>query len=179
MATIERSKFKTVIGTLYYLWIDRNNEINAVYIRNNRSACLQYLKKLRNEYGGSDKLIFNDKKSNKIETAVNDYLKGIIRNIGFKYMFLAGTEFERKVWNKLASVPYGETISYKKLAELIGHSGACRAVGSALRKNPLMLAVPCHRVIRSNGNIGKFSGGEKVKRFLLNLENSCKPEETL
>jgi len=68
MATIERSKFKTVIGTLYYLWIDRNNEINAVYIRNNRSACLQYLKKLRNEYGGSDKLIFNDKKSNKIET---------------------------------------------------------------------------------------------------------------
>jgi len=94
-------------------------------------------------------------------------------------LFLAGTEFERKVWNKLASVPYGETISYKKLAELIGHSGACRAVGSALRKNPLMLAVPCHRVIRSNGNIGKFSGGEKVKRFLLNLENSCKPEETL
>ncbi len=179
MVIIEGSKFKTRIGILYYLWIGRNNEINAVYIGNNRSACLQYLKKLRSKYGGSDKLIFNDKKSDKIETVVNSYLKGRTRNMSFKYMFLAGTEFERKVWNKLASIPYGKTISYKKLAELIGHSGACRAVGSALRKNPLMLAIPCHRVVRSDGSVGKFTGGEKVKRFLLNLENSCKSEGTL
>jgi O-6-methylguanine DNA methyltransferase len=97
-------------------------------------------------------------------------LNGRSRDLGIKAKFLAGTEFERKIWDKTSGIEYGRIINYKKLTELAGYPCAWRAAGTALSKNPTMLVVPCHRVVKSNGSLGKFAGGEKIKRFLLNLE---------
>ncbi|HPT69331.1 MAG TPA: methylated-DNA--[protein]-cysteine S-methyltransferase [Syntrophomonas sp.] len=82
----------------------------------------------------------------------------------------AGTEFMRKVWNNLLSIPYGETRSYAEVARLIGNKKACRAVGSANHRNPLPIIVPCHRVIGSDGKLVGYGGGLKIKSYLLELE---------
>ena len=83
-----------------------------------------------------------------------------------------GTSFHRKVWDKLHQIPYGETWSYAKLARQIGHPRAVRAVGNAVGKNKFPIVVPCHRVIRSDGSVGGYSGGPKKKQRLLALEKS-------
>jgi methylated-DNA-[protein]-cysteine S-methyltransferase len=67
-------------------------------------------------------------------------------------------------------IPYGETRSYKEVAEMIGSPKAHRAVGAAVKNNPIPIIIPCHRVIRSNGDIGEYSGGFDIKRKLLQLE---------
>ena len=177
---INSSKFKTKIGIMYYLWEDSGNGINVIFMGNNRKSYLDCLGKLKDKNKNLSQLTFNEKKSGKIETTIRNYLDGNVRKINLKPKFLVRTEFEKKVLSRLTSIPYGKTISYKKLAELIGHPDACRAVGSALRKNPVMLVVPCHRVIRSDGSIGKFSGGgESIKKFLLALEQSVEKEGKL
>jgi len=71
----------------------------------------------------------------------------------------------------VAHIPYGQTRSYKAIAEEIGLPNACRFVGSSVAKNPFPLLIPCHRVIRNDGRIGKFGGGTEMKRQLLNLES--------
>ncbi len=81
----------------------------------------------------------------------------------------AGTHFQRKVWDELVKIPYGETTSYKQIADRL-QTGAMRAVGSANGRNPLSIIVPCHRVIASNGTLAGYSGGLDKKRFLLDLE---------
>jgi methylated-DNA-[protein]-cysteine S-methyltransferase len=83
--------------------------------------------------------------------------------------------FTRKVLAACAKIPSGKTVSYSQLARMIGNPRAGRAVGSALAKNPIPLIIPCHRVIRTNGSIGKFSapGGSDTKKKLLALENRC------
>jgi len=80
------------------------------------------------------------------------------------------TAFHRDVWNATRSIPYGETRTYAWVAQQIGSSQACRAVGGALARNPFPIIVPCHRVVASNGNLGGFSGGLAMKRRLLELE---------
>ena len=88
--------------------------------------------------------------------------------MGYK---LKGTEFQIKVWNEIAKIPKGKTKSYKEIAKAIGRPKSYRAVANACGKNPYPVAIPCHRVIRSNGEIGGYStGGSKVKRILLSKE---------
>lgn len=82
-----------------------------------------------------------------------------------------GTEFQQKVWQNLQEIPYATTISYKQLAANIGNKKSFRAVGNANSKNPLPIIIPCHRVIKSSGNIGGYSGGLAIKEKLLLLEN--------
>ncbi|MEE6137756.1 methylated-DNA--[protein]-cysteine S-methyltransferase [Mycobacterium sp. 050128] len=84
---------------------------------------------------------------------------------------LRGTEFQRRVWKALLTVPYGETRSYGEIAEQIGAPGAARAVGLANGHNPIAIVVPCHRVIGANGSLTGFGGGLGRKRTLLELEN--------
>ena len=88
---------------------------------------------------------------------------------------LAGTEFQRRVWAALRTIPYGETRSYGQIAEQIGSSGASRAVGLANGRNPIGIIVPCHRVIGSTGGMTGYGGGIDRKRALLALEKSRKP----
>jgi len=85
-----------------------------------------------------------------------------------------GTPFQLKVWQALTTIPYGETRSYKQIAEQIGNSKACRAVGLANNRNPISIVVPCHRVIGANGKLVGYGGGLDVKKYLLELEGCIK-----
>ncbi|HLU69834.1 MAG TPA: methylated-DNA--[protein]-cysteine S-methyltransferase [Fibrobacteria bacterium] len=83
---------------------------------------------------------------------------------------LDGTDFQKKVWAAIETIPWGKTRSYGEIAAQIGHPGASRAVGAACGANPLPLFIPCHRVLAANGKVGGFTGGLDVKRRLLQLE---------
>ncbi|MBL7150917.1 MGMT family protein [Candidatus Microgenomates bacterium] len=80
------------------------------------------------------------------------------------------TSFQRKVYEVVKKIPKGEVLSYQQVARLTGYPKACRAVGNALNKNPDPKTIPCHRVIRANGKIGGFKGGQKKKIRLLRKE---------
>ena len=84
--------------------------------------------------------------------------------------------FCQKVWLACAVIPRGETVTYGELARRIGHPGAARAVGTALSKNPLAPIIPCHRVVRSDGGMGGYSGrgGTKTKKRMIEKERKCR-----
>ena len=83
---------------------------------------------------------------------------------------LQGTDFQDQVWSTLYEVPFGTVITYRELAKMSGHPRAMRAVGSAMRVNPVCILIPCHRVVPTSGGIGKYNGGEARKKWLLNHE---------
>ena len=85
---------------------------------------------------------------------------------------VVGTAFQRKVWNALLTIPFGETRSYGEIARQIGSPGAVRAVGAANGRNPVSIIAPCHRVIGSTGKLTGFAGGLDAKAFLLALEGA-------
>ena len=87
-------------------------------------------------------------------------------------MMIKGTKFQLKVWNYLKKIPRGEVKTYSEVAKAIGKPLAVRAVANAIGKNPLAPLIPCHRVIRSDGSLGGYSGkgGVKTKRLLLKKE---------
>jgi methylated-DNA-[protein]-cysteine S-methyltransferase len=85
---------------------------------------------------------------------------------------MVGTRFQRRVWEALQTIPYGETCSYGEIARQIGSPGAFRAVGLANGHNPIGIIVPCHRVIGANGSLTGYGGGLDRKRALLELEKS-------
>ncbi|OTG79804.1 methylated-DNA--[protein]-cysteine S-methyltransferase [Acinetobacter sp. ANC 4648] len=82
-----------------------------------------------------------------------------------------GTEFQKKIWQALLTIPFGETRSYKQIAEQIGNVKAVRAVGAANGKNPISIIAPCHRVVGVNGKLVGFAGGLENKEILLKLES--------
>jgi methylated-DNA-[protein]-cysteine S-methyltransferase len=86
---------------------------------------------------------------------------------------LGGTPFERRVWEEVRAIPYGETATYAEIARRIGRPSACRAVGRANGRNPIAVIVPCHRVIGSDGSLTGYAGGMPLKRALLDLEQNA------
>jgi len=86
-------------------------------------------------------------------------------------ILLKGTEFQKNVWAELLKIPYGKTKSYQEIAEAVGKPNAQRAVGSACNKNPILLIIPCHRVVSKSGKLTGFACGLDVKQKLLNIEN--------
>ncbi len=100
-----------------------------------------------------------------------EYFEGKRRQFSFGYT-LHGTEFQKKVWQALCDIPYGEIRSYKDIAVAVGNPKACRAVGMANNKNPISIAVPCHRVIGAGGKLVGYGGGLDMKEFLLRLEGA-------
>ena len=101
---------------------------------------------------------------------IRGYLAGVRKDFQLPIKLL-GTDFQRRVWQGLQQIPYGETRSYKELAESIDRPTACRAVGMANNKNPLPLIIPCHRVIGSDGKLVGYGGGLEIKRALLKIES--------
>lgn len=87
---------------------------------------------------------------------------------------MSGTDFQKKVWKQLQTIPYGCCRTYKEIAELCGSPKASRAVGSACNANPLPIIVPCHRVIGSSGKLTGYAGGLELKSLLLALEQHTK-----
>ncbi|KGT89402.1 Ogt [Erwinia typographi] len=103
------------------------------------------------------------------ERQLNEYFAGERTEFTLKLDFV-GTAFQKKVWQALVAIPFGETRSYADIAREIGNPRAVRAVGAANGKNPISIIAPCHRVIGSNGKLTGFAGGLEAKAFLLKIE---------
>lgn len=148
---MEKSYYKSPIGILEI--VCKNEElislklVREVGISSREVDTIKNVKCQLTEYFSGDRKIFNIK--------INPF----------------GTDFQKAVWNELQKIPYGMAKSYSQIAEAIGNINSQRAVGSACNKNPIMIIIPCHRVISQNGSIGGFAYGSSVKQKLLILEN--------
>jgi len=111
---------------------------------------------------------------NQAAAQLNEYFAGERTEFDLPFV-LNGTDFQKDVWVALGEIPYGKTISYAELAEMVGRPTAFRAVGQANGANPIPIVLPCHRVIASGGGIGGYGGGLEMKRKLLALEGVDAP----
>ena len=111
----------------------------------------------------------DDQQNEAALSEIHAYLRGKLREFTVP-VDLRGTEFQRDVWNAIARIPYGQTISYGELAAAIKRPKATRAVGQATGANPVPIIIPCHRVIGSSGGLIGFGGGLPLKERLLGLE---------
>lgn len=101
---------------------------------------------------------------------LEEYLDGKRRNFYIDISFSA-SHFQTRVWQELLKIPYGEKRSYKQIAQAIDNPKASQAVGSAIGRNPLLIVIPCHRVLRADDKLGGFSAGLDKKKSLLTLES--------
>jgi O-6-methylguanine DNA methyltransferase len=166
-----------MMETVYYSSLD-SSLLGKVFVASTeRGVCMvdflksekTFLKRLKDKFSGEH--IKDDQKNRKVLNQLKKYLKGDLKRFNCK-MDLKGTPFQKKVWSALDKIPYGETRSYKEMAQAIGHPKAFRAVGNANGQNSIPLILPCHRVIETNGGLGGFGHGVKVKRRLLNFERA-------
>ena len=100
---------------------------------------------------------------------LKEYIEGSRTTFTF-LMNPKGTEFQKQVWNILLTIPFGKTLPYLEVAQIYGNTKAVRAVAAAIGKNPILVAVPCHRVIGSNGSLVSFASGLDKKKWLLEKE---------
>lgn len=136
------------------------------------------------EIEGTDEAItkvhFSDNKMTRSDTKLppvikkcykqlDEYFSGVRQNFSVKLQ-LEGTDFQKKVWKHLQTIPFGKTASYKDIATALGNEKAVRAVGGANGKNNIVIIIPCHRVIGANGDLVGFGGGLWRKVWLLNHE---------
>lgn len=113
---------------------------------------------------------------NEAEKQLGEYFCGTRRDFDLPIV-ISGTAFQVKVWAALRKIPYGETVSYKTLAEMVGNEKACRAVGMANNKNKIPIIVPCHRVINADGTLSGFSDGAAIKKILLDTERGKRDDK--
>ncbi|DAA83238.1 MAG TPA: cysteine methyltransferase [Cyanobacteria bacterium UBA10660] len=130
-----------------------------------------------NDYLISLKLVENESKSDNetnliktIKIQLDEYFEGKRKKFNIK-LNPKGSEFQKRVWMELLKIPYGKTKSYSEIATNISNQKAQRAVGSACNKNPIMIIIPCHRVISKNGKLGGFVYGNSIKYKLLEVEH--------
>ncbi|WP_430813013.1 methylated-DNA--[protein]-cysteine S-methyltransferase [Carboxylicivirga sp. RSCT41] len=118
------------------------------------------------------KATYKEEPSSVINEAIQQlelYFKGELKVFKLP-LLLAGTEFQKKVWNTLAEIPWGTTNSYLELSKLLGNNNAIRAVASANGANAISIIIPCHRIIGSDGKLVGYAGGLTAKKKLLELE---------
>ncbi|MEP1229109.1 MAG: methylated-DNA--[protein]-cysteine S-methyltransferase [Litorimonas sp.] len=108
--------------------------------------------------------------TDQIEKELGAYFSGQLTEFKTPFM-VTGTDFQKATWQQLCNIPYGQTRSYAQLAEMVGNPKAVRAVANANAKNGLVIIVPCHRVIGSDGGLGGYAGGVSLKSKLLNIES--------
>lgn len=108
--------------------------------------------------------------SGEVVERVGAYLDGEIEALREIPVDTGGTDFQQKVWSELRNIPAGTTWSYREVAGIIENPRAIRAVGSATGANPICIVIPCHRLIRSDGDLGGYAGGVERKRWLLEHE---------
>jgi O-6-methylguanine DNA methyltransferase len=166
---LNRACFSTEIGILYYLWLDEGQGPAVAALTASSEWLDDHISSLKQEYPG---LSVRQKKYPRLEEVVTGYLDRGLELKGVKPVFLAGTIFQKRVWKEAAGVPYGCTCSYGDLAAMSGRPGAGRAAGNAMGKNPVMLIVPCHRIIKGDGSPGGFGSGPELKKKLLALEGT-------
>lgn len=135
----------------------------------NARADSDFRNRLRREY--RCRPVRRDRHFKSIASRLRSYFSGQPVRFNVKIDLNKGTPFQQKVWEFLRSIPYGQTRSYRSVARGIGHPNSFRAVGGACGNNPIGILIPCHRVIKATGGLGGFTGGLRVKRRLLRLEN--------
>ena len=151
---MEKSYYKSTIGILEI--ICENNKLVSLKLvdycekSNIETDFIKDIKKQLDEYFLGKRTIFNIKINPK------------------------GTDFQKLVWRELQNIPYGKIKSYSEIAAATGNKNAQRAVGNACNKNPIMIIIPCHRVVSKNNNIGGYAYGRSIKQKLLNIENGVK-----
>lgn len=163
MKKIYYTSLDTKIGKIYLAGSEKGLRQLALTPREWRT----FVEKTEEKNGAS--LIADGSKLKNVQKKLKDYLAG--RKVEFKEKFdwEGFTPFQKKVWAQMLKIPYGQTKSYKWLAEKINIKSP-RAVGQACGSNPLPIVVPCHRVIASDGSLGGFGGGLGLKAKLLALE---------
>ncbi|HTN42313.1 MAG TPA: methylated-DNA--[protein]-cysteine S-methyltransferase [Nitrospiria bacterium] len=133
-----------------------------------------FRRKLRREFRRP--ILRRDHSFRDLAARLQAYLSGKPVRFNTRIDLLEGTPFQQKVWRSLRRIPYGQTRSYRSVAQSIGHPRSSRAVGGACGNNPVAVLIPCHRVIGADGNLGGFTGGLHIKRWLLQSErkkNRC------
>ena len=123
------------------------------------------------EFPPADMDFFGSPVTRETEKQLREYFSGQ-RTVFDLPIAPKGTDFRRSVWNALMEIPFGETRSYSDIAAAVGKPSAQRAAGNAVGDNPILIVIPCHRVIRSDGGMGGFSAGINMKKFLLKLEGN-------
>ena len=156
--TLHYSKAESPVGTIYIVADEKN--LRAVTFH-----------KLWSDYKKFQPKIEERKCAITRSTAsqLREYFAGQRKTFDLPFE-LIGTEFQKKVWNALANIPFGETQTYRQQAESIGNPTAIRAVGGTNGKNPIWVILPCHRVIGTSGKLTGYAGGLEMKKFLLELE---------
>ncbi len=139
-----------------------NSPIGNIIVKSDNNA-------VTNIYLGNAELENRNFITQKAVLELSEYFDGKRTQFTFPIK-LHGTDFQKRVWNILREIPYGETYSYGKVAQYLGGKRYSRAVGSAVNKNPLLIVVPCHRVIGADGSLTGFACGLSVKKHLLNIE---------
>lgn len=134
--------------------VEENDFITKIYFGNSKEINANYIE---------TELIKDTKKQ------LEEYLIGN-RKIFDLPINPKGTKFQSDVWKSLIEIPYGKTVSYKEIAISIGNKKASRAVGMANNKNPILIIIPCHRVVGSNGKLIGYAGGLDIKKKLLSIE---------
>lgn len=154
------TKYKSPVGEL--LLISNGEHLTGLYMENSAHPVEVQSEWIESEHSP----VFQ-----KTVVQLSEYFNGMLTSFDLP-LKMQGTAFQKKVWAALEEIPYGETISYKKLATRIGNPKASRAVGLANGKNPISIIVPCHRVIGANGDLVGYGGGLRRKAQLLELEKS-------
>ena len=147
-----------------------NSPIGLLLIRSDEGAITEV------SFAGDDSVSASGSECDALSKCVAEfdlYFEGKLKEFTVP-LKLIGTDFRKKCWEALQTIPYGETINYKQLAEKVGNPKASRAVGGANHHNPIVVIVPCHRVIGANGSLTGFGGGLDKKQFLLELEKKFK-----
>ncbi len=168
---------KTVLGsvacryrkfTMYSLIGPEENIIQLTFARQKHEQLLNLLQAMNDQITitqvAQEKFRLND--------LLTEYFSGTRSSfpmIAASPLLAAGTDFQKRVWQQISTIPYGSTITYQRLAELAGSPRGFRAAGMACGANPVALFIPCHRVVAQNG-LGGFAGGIAVKKALLALE---------
>ena len=130
-----------------------------------REGCLSCLRFTDEQTDGEifDQVLLSAKEQ------LEEYFAGKRKNFDMP-IGLGGTDFQRKVWMEVAKIPFGQTTTYMKLSQKLGNPAAIRAVGAAIGANPILVILPCHRILGSDGSLTGYAGGLDRKKALLELE---------
>ena len=159
-----------------YYW-NYDYPVGLVYISEDNGCIADLIFTDDNRPGKNNELTQIEKRETalikKTDKQLKEYFSGKRREFDLPLSF-SGTDFQKRVWGALLTIPYGETRSYGQIAAQIGNPKACRAVGMANNRNPISIICPCHRVIGADGSLVGYGGGLKNKRLLLDLESANK-----
>ena len=159
--TLFWNQIKSPVGDVFFVW-KKEGVLLVSFVEEDYSEKLFYFIK------HSFRIV---RSFSTLENQLKEYFEGVRKEFNLK-LLMNGTSYQQTVWRELLKVPYGETISYGELAKRIGNPKGARSIGMAVHFNPIGIIIPCHRVIRSSGEIGGYASGIYRKKWLLEHERA-------